>query len=111
MQAHYIVVSLDAFGAKIKWDGKVSFQSINHRIWIVFWTKKLNLVHLFYFQQLVHVEVQENLWNRTEGLCGVMDGDPQNDIITKDRQIPKSILTAASSWKIEDLDGMYKIFP
>lgn len=61
----------------------------------------------FNFQQLVNIEVQESLWNRTEGLCGVMDGDPRNDIMSKDGSIPTSIATAASSWKIENLDGIY----
>lgn len=28
MQAHYIVVSLDAFGAKVKWDGRVNIDFV-----------------------------------------------------------------------------------
>lgn len=55
---------------------------------------------------MVNIEVKENLWNRTEGLCGVLDGDPINDIMTQNGQIPQSIVTAAASWKVDDLGGM-----
>lgn len=53
--------------------------------------------------------MKENLWNRTEGLCGLIDGDLQNDIMTNDGTIPKSILTAATSWKVDDLEGKREI--
>ncbi|KAJ8945046.1 hypothetical protein NQ318_019042 [Aromia moschata] len=74
MSAHHIVVSLDSLGVKIRWDG----------------------------QQFVHVEAKENLWNRTEGLCGKLDGDVRNDALTRDGQVPRSIVTLASSWKADD---------
>lgn len=77
MSAHYIVVLLDTIGMKLKWDGK----------------------------QLIQVEVTESLWNRTEGLCGKLDGDINSDGTTKDGLRPKSVTTLATSWKVDDLDG------
>ncbi|XP_030749920.1 hemocytin [Sitophilus oryzae] len=76
MAANYIVLSLDSIGVTIKWDG----------------------------QQLVHAEVKESMWNRTEGLCGRMDGDIENDMLTKEGHVAKSVITMASSWKIDDLE-------
>lgn len=77
MSAHYIVVSLDTVGTKIKWDG----------------------------QQLVQVEVKANLWNRTEGLCGKIDGNPSNDLQTKDGITPTNIVTLATNWQVDTLNG------
>ncbi|EFA10333.2 hemocytin [Tribolium castaneum] len=76
MSAHYVIVSLDAVGAKIKWDGL----------------------------QLVQVEVSESLWNRTQGLCGSIDGDVSNDLLNKNGHKPQTISSFASSWKIESLE-------
>lgn len=76
MSAHYVIISLDTVGAKLKWN-----------------------------QKLVQVEVLESLWNRTEGLCGKIDGDIYNDAATKEGQIPKSVTTLASSWKADDFEG------
>ncbi|KAJ3643777.1 hypothetical protein Zmor_026489 [Zophobas morio] len=77
MSAHYIILSLDTVGAKIKWDG----------------------------QQLVQVEVRENLWNRTAGLCGILDGNDSNDILNKNGRIPQTIENFATSWKVETLES------
>lgn len=57
-------------------------------------------------QQLVQVEVKENLWNRTEGLCGKIDGNPENDLKTKDGITPKSLVTLATSWQADTLNGI-----
>lgn len=77
MSAHYVIISLDTVGAKLKWN-----------------------------QKLVQVEVLESLWNRTEGLCGKIDGDIYNDAATKEGQIPKSVTTLASSWKADDFEDI-----
>lgn len=76
------------------------------------WTGTNILCHAFFkytlctiFQQLVHVEVKENLWNRTEGLCGVLDDDPSNDVLTKDGEIRTNVISAALSWKADDLES------
>lgn len=104
MQAHFIVILLDAVEVAIKWDGKVS-KDYNITNALVNFASYIFLeIICFYFQQLIHVEVKENLWNRTEGLCGVIDGDAGNDIMTKEGIIPKNILTAVTSWKVDDLD-------
>lgn len=51
------------------------------------------------------MEAKENLWNRTEGLCGNIDGEVQNDLITVDGRIPRNIATLAQSWKVDDLES------
>lgn len=61
------------------------------------------------FQQLVQVDATESLWSRTEGLCGKIDGDPDNDVATKEGIIPKSIATLADSWKVKKIGGMATI--
>jgi von Willebrand factor len=76
MSAHYIILSLDAVGSKLKWDG----------------------------EQLVQVEVQESLWNRTEGLCGNINGDASDDLLNKDGYKPQTIANLATSWKVENLE-------
>lgn len=53
----------------------------------------------------MQVETTESLWNRTEGLCGNKDGNSNNDVATKEGIIPKSALTAVSSWKVDNLQG------
>lgn len=52
---------------------------------------------------MVQVEVKENLWNRTAGLCGRFDGDFNNDMLTKDGSHPKSVVTLATSWQVDTL--------
>lgn len=48
--------------------------------------------------------MQESLWNRTEGLCGVIDGDLSNDDLDKNHNKVSTISNLASSWKIENLE-------
>ncbi|CAG9836626.1 unnamed protein product [Diabrotica balteata] len=73
MEAHNLLVSLDTVGVEMLWDGR----------------------------NLIQVAVKENLWNRTEGLCGILDGDVSTDIVTQDGEATKNILTFASSWKVD----------
>ncbi|XP_066254573.1 hemocytin [Euwallacea similis] len=72
----YIVLSLDALGLVLKWDGKL----------------------------LLHVEAQASMWNRTEGLCGRMDGDKLDDFITKEGLPAMSVSSLAASWLVDDLE-------
>ncbi|KAL1513261.1 hypothetical protein ABEB36_002690 [Hypothenemus hampei] len=76
MQGNHVVLSLDSVGVAIKWDGL----------------------------QIIHVEVGAGLWNRTEGLCGSLNGEAEDDTITKEGFLAQSVLTFASSWKIDDLE-------
>lgn len=54
---------------------------------------------------MVQVEVKENLWNRTSGLCGKFDGEPSNDMLSKDGSKPKNVVTLATSWQVDTLGG------
>ncbi|XP_025836285.1 hemocytin [Agrilus planipennis] len=83
MSAHYFVVIIDPVGVTIKWDG----------------------------QQLVQVEVKENMWNRTEGLCGRIDGNPHNDMIAKSGLVPKSVVTLATSWQVDNVQATCNNIP
>lgn len=56
---------------------------------------------------MVQVEVKENLWNRTAGLCGRFDGEFNNDMLTKEGGHPKSTVTLARSWQVDTLEGFY----
>ncbi|XP_034943572.1 hemocytin, partial [Chelonus insularis] len=76
MSAHFVLVSLDFVGLNIKWDGKL----------------------------FVEVKLSASLWNRTAGLCGRMNGDPNDDIIDRDLTYPKSITTFISSWKVLNIE-------
>lgn len=51
------------------------------------------------------MEVQESLWNRTQGLCGSLDNDFSNDIVTKSGHKSQTISNFASRWKIENLES------
>lgn len=75
--AHFVVVNLDTMGLSLKWDGAL----------------------------LVQIEASESLWNKTLGLCGTMNGNVDDELITKEGTRPKSIATFASSWKVQNIGG------
>lgn len=54
---------------------------------------------------MVQVEVKENLWNRTQGLCGRFDGILDDDMQAKDGSMPESLVTFVSSWQVDSLGG------
>lgn len=54
---------------------------------------------------MVQVEVKENLWNRTQGLCGKFDGNLDDDLQAKDGSMPESLVTFVSSWQVDSLGG------
>ncbi|XP_017781781.1 PREDICTED: hemocytin [Nicrophorus vespilloides] len=83
LSAHYVIVSLDSVGAKIKWDG----------------------------HQMVQLEVNEALWNRTAGLCGHFDGDSSDDLTSKDGTQPNNLVTLAKSWQVDKLNDDCKSNP
>lgn len=51
------------------------------------------------------------MWNRTNGLCGRIDGDPSNDIVTKSGKHPKSLVTLATSWQVDSFGAECNSIP
>lgn len=76
--AHFVVVNLDTMGLSMKWDGAL----------------------------MIQIEASESLWNKTVGLCGTMNGDVSDDLVTKEGTRPKSIATFARSWKVQKIGGL-----
>ncbi|KAF5285691.1 hypothetical protein FQR65_LT13076 [Abscondita terminalis] len=81
MSGRFTIVTVDVVGIKIKWDG----------------------------ESLVQIEAQESLWNRTAGLCGLMDGDPENDMLLKDGTKPRTAVTLATNWQIRTLGDVCNV--
>lgn len=75
--AHFILVSLDSLGVKLKWDGAL----------------------------LLQIEASESLWNKTAGLCGTMNDDPNDEFLTKSGSYAGNIATLANSWRVESFEG------
>ncbi|PNF36643.1 hypothetical protein B7P43_G19101, partial [Cryptotermes secundus] len=74
-EAHFIIFKLTGIGLTVKWDG----------------------------QDYVGVGIMENLWNRTAGLCGLLDGRVANDFTSKDSSSAHSLSSFINSWKVEPL--------
>ncbi|EFN85665.1 Hemocytin [Harpegnathos saltator] len=74
--AHFILVSLDSLGIKLKWDGSM----------------------------LLQIEASENMWNKTAGLCGTINDDPGDDFLTKSGTRTKNIGTLADSWRVDNIE-------
>ncbi|KOB74814.1 Hemocytin [Operophtera brumata] len=83
MPGDYVLVNLDAAGVAVKWDTN----------------------------NLVQIEGSVLLWNNTEGLCGVLDGSPANDLTTKDGQIVQIKSVLASSWKLNKIGDICETSP
>ena len=49
----------------------------------------IGLTLLWDTHKLVTLEATAGLWNRTAGLCGTLDQNPQNDFMSKDRTVHK----------------------
>lgn len=75
--AHFILVSLDSLGVKLKWDGAL----------------------------LLQIEASESMWNKTAGLCGTMNDDPNDEFLMKSGSYAESIPALASSWRVENFEG------
>lgn len=93
---HFLLISLDAVNTLIKWDGQVNACCI---------AQFINLTSIYCIQYLVQIEVKENLWNRTSGLCGTIDGNPKNDMQVKDGSTPRSVVVLATNWQVDTIDG------
>lgn len=79
--AHFIIVIMDSLGVRLKWDGAL----------------------------LLQIETTENLWNKTIGLCGNMNGDKRDDLMSKNGEHTKSVASFATSWRTEDIGGIISL--
>ncbi|XP_026747695.1 hemocytin-like [Trichoplusia ni] len=83
MPSDYVVIHLDAVGVTMKWDTN----------------------------DVILVEGSVLLWNSTEGLCGTLDGNPENDFRTRDRTIAKTKTAMASSWQVNKIGDVCDSVP
>ncbi|XP_076276507.1 hemolectin isoform X2 [Lasioglossum baleicum] len=83
LSAHFILVTLDSLGIRLKWDGALMLQ----------------------------IEASENIWNKTVGLCGNMNGDKTDDLICKNGDRARSVATFASSWRTENIGEICDEYP
>ncbi|CAB3239227.1 unnamed protein product [Arctia plantaginis] len=60
---------------------------------------------------MILVEGSVLLWNNTEGLCGTLDGNPDNDLKTKDGTIAKTKSVLASSWMVNKIGDVCESNP
>jgi len=75
--AHFILFSLDSLGVKLKWDGAL----------------------------LLQIEASESMWNKTAGLCGTMNEDPNDEFLMKSGSYAGTISALASSWRVKSFEG------
>ncbi|XP_078043521.1 hemolectin [Augochlora pura] len=83
LSAHFIIVTLDSLGIRLKWDGAL----------------------------MLEIEALENMWNKTVGLCGNMNGDKADDLICRNGDRARSIATFASTWRIENIGEICDEYP
>lgn len=81
LQGQHVILYVDALGVSIQWDGL----------------------------KLVQVDLTPSMWNRTEGLCGKLDGDKDNDMVAKNGMKLKSTAEILDSWKVHTLGGTFYI--
>ncbi|XP_039747124.1 hemocytin isoform X2 [Pararge aegeria] len=77
MPSDHVLVDLDA-GITLKWDTN----------------------------DVLLVEGSVLVWNKTEGLCGTLDGNPEDDMITKEGIVAKTKSVLFDSWKLHDFEDM-----
>ncbi|XP_063822202.1 von Willebrand factor-like [Ostrinia nubilalis] len=75
MPADYVVVNLDAAGLALKWDTN----------------------------DIILVEGSVLLWNNTEGLCGTLNSNPEDDLVTREGTRAKTKAAMASSWQLNKI--------
>ncbi|XP_075969965.1 hemolectin isoform X2 [Anticarsia gemmatalis] len=75
MPSDQVVVNLDSVGVTLKWDTN----------------------------NMILVEGSVLLWNNTEGLCGTLDGNTQNEFKTREGTIASTKSALASSWKVNKI--------
>nr|XP_026489918.1 hemocytin-like [Vanessa tameamea] len=52
---------------------------------------------------LVIIEGSVLLWNKTEGLCGTLDGNPENDMTTKEGNVAQTKSVMIASWELNKI--------
>ncbi|XP_043682227.1 hemocytin isoform X2 [Vespula pensylvanica] len=83
MSAHFVIVYVDSLGVKLKWDGAL----------------------------LLQIDASETMWNKTAGLCGRMNGDANDDLISKTGNHPTNIEVLANSWQLENIGETCNEYP
>nr|XP_034840347.1 hemocytin-like [Maniola hyperantus] len=73
MPSDHVLVDLD-FGITLKWDTN----------------------------DVLLVEGSVLVWNKTEGLCGTLDGNPEDDMMTKEGVVAKTKSVLFDSWKLHE---------
>ncbi|XP_071561739.1 hemocytin [Temnothorax nylanderi] len=81
--AHFILVSLDSLGVKLKWDGAL----------------------------LLQIEASESMWNKTAGLCGTMNDDPNDEFLMKSGSYAETVPALASSWRVKSFEEPCDDYP
>ncbi|CAH0722011.1 unnamed protein product, partial [Brenthis ino] len=74
MPGDLVLVDLD-FGLSLKWDTN----------------------------NMVIVEGSVLLWNNTEGLCGTLDGNPENDMTTREGSLAPTKSVMIASWELKEI--------
>ncbi|XP_037934058.1 hemocytin isoform X2 [Teleopsis dalmanni] len=72
--AEHIQIHLESVGVKIDWDR----------------------------HQYIAVHVSPILWSKVGGLCGSLDGDYRNDLMSKYGKVMETVKAFADSWRVED---------
>ncbi|XP_068629642.1 hemocytin [Battus philenor] len=75
MPSDQVFVNLDAVGVTLKWDTN----------------------------NLIVIEGTVLLWNKTKGLCGTLDGNPENEFLIKDGTIARSKSVMVASWQLNKI--------
>lgn len=77
--AQHFIIELETIGLKIDWD----------------------------LHQYVGIYASPALWSRVGGLCGSLDGDYTNDLMTKSGKIVETVKSFTDSWLIVDKSETY----
>jgi hypothetical protein len=56
---------------------------------------------------VIVVETSVLMWNNTEGLCGTLNSNPDDDMTTKEGARAKTTAVMASSWQMNTIQGTF----
>ncbi|XP_072943853.1 hemocytin-like [Epargyreus clarus] len=129
MPSDHVLVTLDALGVTLKWDtnvsvvtsedGAVVFRSTKRMIpipatlpglrvampsdHVLVTLDALGVTLKWDTNNVVVIEGSVLLWNKTEGLCGTLDGNPENDMKIKDGSVAKTTSVMIASWQLNKI--------